>query len=97
MGENKKQNALYAVERSRSAAASMVRNGLMLVACLLPRTRVMSVAELMPRTMTGDPTAARVYVDVHEPCCHKDHTDIQEFDSPVVTLLYKGLDTTGRC
>lgn len=55
----------------------MVRNGLMLVTCLLPRTRVMSGAGLLPRTMTGDPTAARVYVDVLEPCCHKDHTDIQ--------------------
>ena len=77
MGENKNGEWFLCYGKKRSAATSMLRNGLMLVACLLPRTRVMSSAELLPKTMTGDPTAAGVYVDVHEPCCHQGHRDTQ--------------------
>ena len=77
MGENKNGEWFLCYGKKGSAATSMVGNSLVLVACLLPRTRVMSGPELLPKTMNGDLTAVGVYFDVHEPCCHQGHRDTQ--------------------
>lgn len=65
MGKKEKQNGFFVVVRSRSEEESMVKNGLMLVASLPLRTRMMSGAGLLSRTMTGGHTAAGVWADAH--------------------------------
>lgn len=50
MGEKERHNGLCAVLRGRFEEVRPMRNGLVLVACLPHRTRVMS--ELLPRAMS---------------------------------------------
>lgn len=48
--KRKRQKGSWAVVRGRTEEARTVRNGLMLVACLSPGTRVVSRPELLPMT-----------------------------------------------
>lgn len=53
MGEKVKQKGSCAVERGRTEEVKVVRNRLMLEACLPPRDMVMSGSGLLLRTMSG--------------------------------------------
>lgn len=59
-GKKETQNGFFVGVRSRSEAKGMVKNGLMVVACLPLRTRMMSGAGMLSRTMIGVHTAAGV-------------------------------------
>ena len=63
------------------------RNGLMRVAGLPSRTRVMSEPGLLPTAISGSATA-RVYIDVHDPCFHQGHRDTQSVDYHLWPLWY---------
>lgn len=77
MGEKERQNGSCAVVRSRSEEARIVRNWLMLVACLPLGTRVMPGPELLPIAISGS-LIARVYADIHDPCCHTKATGMPQ-------------------
>lgn len=53
MGEKERQSGSCGTVRGRSEEVTAVKNGLMLMACLPPRSRVTSGPEMLPRTMSG--------------------------------------------
>lgn len=73
IGEKEKQTGLCARLSGRSEEVSMVRTGMMLVACLPARTRIMSGAGLPPRAMSRYVILLQLDVNVDV----NDHSDVQ--------------------
>lgn len=90
IGEEGRQNSPCAVVRGNSKQARTMRNGLMLAACLLSRTRVTSGPELLPSATSGSASYhSGVCIDVHGPLCHqKSHRCLGSRLHPMAMLIY---------
>lgn len=65
--------------KRQSEEVRAVKNGLMLVTCLPPATRVTSVSRLLPKAISGS-VAVGICVSIHDPCCYQRHRDAQNVD-----------------
>lgn len=72
--EKVRKNSLCAVARGSSEDASVARNGLLLLVCMPPRSRVTSGPRLLSMAVSGSPTV-KIYVDFYDLCCHQGRGD----------------------
>lgn len=93
MGEKEKQTASCALERGRTEEAKVVRNRLMWVASLPPRTTVTSKPGLLPRAISvfvvlTQPWSVLIFT-AHVPT--KGHTDAPGSGLPPMGFLLNGI------